>query len=98
MTSIAIEGTKLDAERLVAQAKRAPVILTKKGKPVCAVVELDNFDREAWSLGSNPEFLALLEESRKSLREHAGIPLEKVRKELGLASRKQRRPGRSPKR
>ena len=98
MTSIAIEGTKLDAAQLVAQAKRAPMILTKKGKPVCAVVEIEDFDREAWSLGSNTEFIALLEESRKSLREHGGIPLEEVRRELGIASKKKRRPGRSPKR
>ena len=98
MTSIAIEGAKLDAEQLVAQARRAPVILTKRGKSVCAVVEIDDFDREAWSLGTNPEFIALLEDSRKSLREHGGIPLEEVRRELGIAPKKKRRPGRSSKR
>lgn len=90
MKSIAIEKTKLNAADLASLAQAEPLVLTKRGQPVCAIIEIDDLDLEAWSLGSNPEFLALLEQSRKRLREEGGIPLDEVRRRLN--ARGQREP------
>lgn len=88
MKSIAVEGTTLDAEKLVKLSKSQPVLLTRRGQPVCAVIEIDELDVEAWSLGNNPQFIALLEKSRKRLREEGGIPLDEVRRRLGIPKRR----------
>ncbi|MBC6421565.1 MAG: hypothetical protein GDA43_05070 [Hormoscilla sp. SP5CHS1] len=45
----------------------------------------ENLDRETISLSKNPEFLAILAESRASLKAEGGIPLAEVKLRLGLA-------------
>lgn len=43
------------------------LVLTEDGTPIAALVPItDNFDEENLALGSNPEFLAFLEEARRS--------------------------------
>jgi hypothetical protein len=46
-----------------------------------AVKEVSGSDRESVSLASNPRFMALIEESRRSYRERGGIGLDDVRRE-----------------
>lgn len=69
-----------------------PRVVTKNGKPLVAVVPVDELDMESLSLSSNPEFLALLEHSRARYRAEGGIPETVMRKRLGLPPAK-RRPG-----
>ncbi len=47
--------------------KKEPVILTVAGKPVAALVAIENADAETVSLSTNPRFLALIERSRAPL-------------------------------
>jgi len=90
MNKVDVEATNLTIPDLTKLAKKGPVILTRKGKPLAAVKDLAGNDWESVALANNPRFLALIEESRRSYREQGGIPLDKVRRELGLASRRQR--------
>jgi hypothetical protein len=43
--------------------KKEPVIITKAGKPVAALVSITNADIETVSLSSSPKFIALIERS-----------------------------------
>jgi len=55
-------------------AQTEPLVITRGGKPVALLAAVtDNVDLESASLGTNPDFLALLERSRSSLREQGGI-------------------------
>jgi antitoxin (DNA-binding transcriptional repressor) of toxin-antitoxin stability system len=57
------------------------LVLTRKGKPVAALVALsDDTDLESMSLSSNPEFIALLGRSRESLRQRGGISSDEMRR------------------
>ena len=60
-------------------------ILSIDGQPVAALMPLENLDMETISLSTNPEFLAILAESRASLKAEGGIPLAEVKQRLGLA-------------
>jgi hypothetical protein len=91
MNKVDVEATSLTVPDLTELAKKGPVILTRKGKPLAAVKDLSGKDWESIALANNPRFLALIEESRRSYREQGGIPLDKIRRELGLAPN--RRPG-----
>lgn len=82
MKSIAVERATLKPKQLVTMAKSGPVVLTQGGHPVCAVIEIDELDVEAWSLGRNPQFIKLLERSRERLRKEGGIPIAEVRRRL----------------
>ena len=61
-----------------------PVIITVDGKPVAALVAIENTDLEAVSLSTNPKFLAIIERSRARHQAEGGIPSEEMRRRLGL--------------
>ena len=49
-----------------------------------ALVPLENVDLETLSLSTNPDFIALIESSRARYPAGTGIPIEVVRRRLGL--------------
>jgi prevent-host-death family protein len=62
-----------------------PVIVTVNGKPVAALVAIENADLETVSLSTNPAFLALIERSRTRHRTEGGLSGAEVRRRLGLS-------------
>ena len=64
------------------KVKKEPVIITREGKPVAALVSISNADIETVSLGSNPKFLALIERSRARRKAEGGISAEEMRHRL----------------
>jgi prevent-host-death family protein len=64
--------------------RKHPVILTVKGKPVAALVSIENADAETVSLSTNPRFLAVIERSRARHRAEGGISSAEMRRRLGL--------------
>ncbi|HUT34632.1 MAG TPA: type II toxin-antitoxin system prevent-host-death family antitoxin [Planctomycetota bacterium] len=71
--------------------RREPVILTRRGKPVAALVSVEDEDWESISLSTNPEFMAIIERSRRRHAAEGGIPIAEVRRRLGLAKTRRRR-------
>ena len=66
------------------QVAKEPVIITVNGKPVAALVAIDNADLETVSLSTNPEFLALIERSRACQEAEGGISSEEMRRRPGM--------------
>ena len=62
-----------------------PVIITKNGQPIAALVSLENVDMETISLSSNPKFIELIEISRSRRRSEGGISSTDMRRKLGLS-------------
>lgn len=63
------------------QVERGYLVLTRKGKPIAALVSLpEDTDLESLSLSTNPEFMAILEKSRESLRRNGGVSSEAMRR------------------
>ncbi len=63
---------------------KEPIILTKKGKPIAALVTIENADLETVTLSTNPKFLALIERSRTRQKTEGGISSEEMRRRLQL--------------
>jgi hypothetical protein len=55
-----------------------PVVVTRDGEPVAVLVPTFNADLESISLSLNPKFIAIIEESRRSVAENGGIPASEV--------------------
>ena len=85
MKRIALENCSLSVQELAKLAETEPVILTREGNPILGVVGVDEAEVEAWSLGGNPDFLALMERFRGRGRTEGGVSLAEVRRRLGIS-------------
>jgi prevent-host-death family protein len=63
---------------------KEPVIVSVKGKPVAALVSIENADWETVRLSSHPEFLALIERSRTRQKKEGGISSNQLRRRLRI--------------
>jgi prevent-host-death family protein len=80
-----LEMTKATASlaKYARQASQEPVIVTEDGKPVAALISIENADRETVTLSTNPQFLALIERSRARHKSEGGISSKEMRRRLG---------------
>jgi len=91
MKIVPLEETTLTVPELTELAKDGPVILTRNGQPLLSVKDVSGSDWESVSLTSNPRFMAIIEESRRSHREKGGVALDDIRQELGIKKIARRR-------
>ena len=63
---------------------KEPVILTVDGRPVAALVPIENADLETVTLSTTPQFLALIERSRTRQKAEGGISNVEMRRRLKL--------------
>ena len=58
--------------------------MTRRGKPLAAVISMAGIDRESLAVSTHPKFKSLIERSRAS-REHGTISAEEMRRRVGVA-------------
>ena len=73
------------------KVSKEPVILTVDGKPVAALVAIENADMETATLSTHPKFLAIIERARARQKAEGGISIAEMRRRLGM--KKERRTG-----
>jgi prevent-host-death family protein len=89
MRSVKISDLMGSLSDYAREGLREPIVVTRKGKPVMAVMPLTKYaDWESVSLALNPRFMEIIERSRASARVHGCISLEEVRRRHGLAPRR----------
>ncbi|MBI4518173.1 MAG: type II toxin-antitoxin system prevent-host-death family antitoxin [Deltaproteobacteria bacterium] len=74
----------------VRDVRRQPVVVTRRGRPVAALMPIENADQETATLSTNPQFLALIERSRRRHRAEGGISSEEMRRRLGVPAKRAR--------
>jgi prevent-host-death family protein len=74
-------------------ARRGPVIVTRQGRPIAAVVALDDQDWEDLKVSTSPAFAAIIARSEARYRAEGGVPLASLRTRPAS-----RRSGRKPRR
>ncbi len=72
------------------------VLLTKRNRPVAAIVPLRNVDRESLTLSAHPGFLALIERSRREVAAGKTLSFHEMR--AAVAAESGRPPVTAPKR
>jgi antitoxin (DNA-binding transcriptional repressor) of toxin-antitoxin stability system len=58
------------------------IIITVGGKPVAALLPIENADLETVTLSTHPQFLALIERSRARQKAEGGISSAEMRRRL----------------
>ncbi len=84
MKMLEISKATAPLARYARDVKKEPVILTRGGRPVAALVAIENADVETATLSTHPKFLALIERSRRRQKSEGGISSKEVRRRLGL--------------
>ncbi len=78
---------KQDATRTLAdytaEIQSGPVVVTDHGRPVAALVPIENADLETVALSTNRQFLDLIERSRSRVQAEGGVSSEAMRKRFG---------------
>jgi len=75
---------KADATRSLAdyagEIDSGPVVVTSQGRPVAALVPIENADLETVALSTNRQFLELIERSRTRVQAEGGLSGEEMRR------------------
>jgi prevent-host-death family protein len=79
------------------EVRKQPVVVTRRGRPIAALMPIENADRETVTLSTSPQFLALIERSRRRHKAEGGISSEEMRRRLGVPSTRLRGARRRPK-
>jgi PHD/YefM family antitoxin component YafN of YafNO toxin-antitoxin module len=67
------------------------VLVTGRNRPIAAVVSLKNVDREVLALSRNPQFLKIIERSRRDFAAGRSRSLAEVRNLFGLRGKATKR-------
>ena len=70
------------------EVDKEPVIVTRGGKPVAALVAVENADLETVALSIDPQFLTLIERSRTRHKAEGGISGGEMRRRFGVKPKK----------
>ena len=87
MKTIDFDKATLPLSDYTKKVKKEPVIITKKGKPVAALVHITNADIETVSLSNSPKFIALIERSRVRQKAEGGISTKEMQRRLEKTKR-----------
>ena len=66
------------------EANQEPVIVTREGKPIAALMPIENADWETVGLSTHPQFLALIERSRSRQKAEGSISSAEMRRRLEI--------------
>lgn len=91
MKKLDVKKATAPLSQYAAHLESGPVILTRNGVAVAALIDIRNADAETLSLSSNPQFLAIIERSRARHKSEGGVSSEEVRRRFGLPARARRR-------
>lgn len=82
MKTIDLEKASKPLSEYAKEIDKEILVLKSKDKPVAAIVSLKNVDMESISLSTNPEFLEIIEKSRKEFKLGKRISLGEMKKEI----------------
>ena len=84
MKTVELSKATASLKAYARDVSKEPMIVTIEGKPVAALVAIDNADLETVTLSTHPQFLALIERSRARQKSEGGISSKELRRRLGL--------------
>jgi prevent-host-death family protein len=80
MKMIELQDATEPLAEYVKRMEGEPVTIVHKGVPLVVLVPAGNDDYESVQISTDPQFIALLERSRKSIKEGGGFSTEEMRK------------------
>lgn len=85
MMRVELSGATGPLSDYARQARRAPVVITRRGKPVAILRTLTEQDWEDLVVSSDPAFQELMKRSLERFKPGSGIPLDEIEREFAVA-------------
>lgn len=99
MKTASVAAIKAHLDDFLKEGQQGPIIVTKNGKPVAALVAVaDDDELERLMLANSPKFRAVMEKSRRQIEETGGIPHDRFWQEVEAENRAQPKTARPNKR
>lgn len=90
MKMASVDQMKAHFSAYLKASKQGPVIVTRNGKPIAALVPVDDEELERLAMAHSPKLQAILEAARQRFRSGAGIPHDVFWKQVEAESAKPR--------
>ncbi len=84
MTRVELTDATAPLADYARKARRGPVLLTRRGRPVAMLRLLTEEEREDYLVSTHPDFVELMRRSREACPPGAGIPIETVEREFAV--------------
>jgi prevent-host-death family protein len=97
MTRVELRDAKGSLSEYTRKARRGPVVVTRRGRPVAILRAVSDGEWEDLVVGESSVFRRILESSWKDYRANGGVTLEAVERKFALPPRSGKAP-RKPRR
>ena len=88
MKTVSVAAIKANLNDYLKESQEGPIIVTRNGKPVAALVAVGGSDDlERLALAHSPKLRAILEKSRRQIEETGGIPHDQFWQEVEAENR-----------
>ena len=77
-----VRDLRINASKVVRQARRQRIVVTVRGRPMVAIVPIEEEDFEGLDIDLYPELRKSLEEGEKAFDRGEGISLAEVKRRL----------------
>ena len=84
MTKVEFKKASRPLSEYAQKARKAPIIVVKRGRPFAAVVPIRNADEETVALSTNRKFMTIIDRSRARAKKEGGIAAKELRRRLGI--------------
>jgi hypothetical protein len=74
----------ISATELVNMAAERPLVVKRRGQPLCAVIPLKGEDWESYVLWKNPAFRRMIAKSRRSIKKTGGTSHDEIKKMFNI--------------
>ncbi|MGH2360155.1 MAG: type II toxin-antitoxin system Phd/YefM family antitoxin [bacterium] len=98
MTRVEIAEATASLAEYTCKMRKEPVVVTRRGRPVAALMPLSKEDWEDLVVGNHPAFMKLLKRSRSRYKPGNGVPLGEIRRKYGTKPRARRKAAAAAKR
>lgn len=82
MKTIEISKASKSLSEYAKELNNEILVITSDNKPIAAVVSLKNVDMESLSLSTNPEFIEIIEKSRRDFKLGKKLSLDEIKREI----------------
>ena len=83
LKTLELEAASGSLAKYAGQLDGEPLVITCHRRPIAALVPIEGMDVESLSIGTNPEFLNLIERARRRRLTEGTVSEEEIRRELG---------------
>jgi PHD/YefM family antitoxin component YafN of YafNO toxin-antitoxin module len=90
MKSLELSGSDKRLTEYIQTNSEEPLILTLEGRPVAAVVSLEEVDLESIALANNPYFQEIIESSIKSIETGPNLTIDQMREKYNIPRKQPR--------